>query len=286
MKAKKTKFSVLKRQKPKRARKRPLGERLRIYATVAGVCLALAGVSYGVYHLKTQGVFVADRPDQIDWKVSIKTAEDHALSTQAVEDVTATIRKLAGDGSKKSLGRAAEAVQKLDSYAQVSLLKLAPDELAVHVRRRTPVLCVHADQVRFVAEGGVVYGTPDPAKADACPGPVLSGVFDDLRKFTVRNDFTVALEADERVILKEAIDLLRLSREKKLVFAAMGYRRFRGFFVTLADSNAEVAIGRGPFTGKLDKLTGILTKLEGKGLVAERIELDYQGKAFIKSRKM
>ncbi len=286
MKRKKAKSSVLMRQKPKRGRKRSLAESLKLYAAIVLAAAILGGVGYGVYRFKTQGVFVADRPDRIDWKVSIKAAEDQALPTQAMEDIVATVKKLAGDGSKRSLNRAAESVQKLDSYAQVSLIKLAPNELAVHVRRRTPAFCVQADRIRFVATDAVIYGTPDPAKADACPGPLLTGVFDDQRKFLVKSDLTLALEGEERQILREALELLKLSREKNQTFTQLSYRRYRGFFVTLAGSGAEVAVGRAPFAGKLDKLTGILTKLEAKGHVAERIELDYQGKAFIKSKKM
>lgn len=286
MKRKKAKSSVLTRQKRKRGKKRPLARSLKLYGVVALAAALLGGVGYGVFRFKTQGVFVADRADRIDWKVTIKAGEDQAIPSQAVEDIVATVKKLAGDGSKKSLSRAAESVQKLDSYAQVSLIKLAPNELAVHVRRRTPAFCVQADRLRFVATDAVVYGTPDPAKPDACLGPVLTGVFDEQRRFTVKNDLTLALDGEERQVLKEALELLKLSREKKQSFTQLSYRRYRGFFVTLAGSGAEVSVGRAPFAGKLDKLTGILTKLEAKGHVAERIELDYQGKAFIKSKKM
>lgn len=286
MKRKKAKSSVLTRQKPKRGRRRPLAQSLKLYGVVVLSAVVLGAIGFGVFRLKTQGLFVSDRPDKIDWKVTIKAADDQALPSQALEDIVATVKKLAGDGSKRSLNRAAESVQKLDSYAQVSLIKLAPNELAVHVRRRTPAFCVQADRLRFVATDAVVYGTPDPSKADACPGPVLTGVFDDQRRFTVKSDLTLALEGEERQVLREALELFKLSREKKQAFTQVGYRRYRGFFVTLAGSGAEVAVGRAPFAGKLDKLTGILTKLEAKGHVAERIELDYQGKAFIKSKKM
>lgn len=280
----KKKSSVLTRQKPKRGRKRPLAERLKLYGTVAAAVVAIAVGAFAIYSFKTEGLFVADRPDRIDWRVSIKTNDADSLPEKAVEDIVATVKKLAGDGSKKSLARAAEAVQKLDSYAQVSLLKLAPSELAVHVKRRTPALCVSADRLRFVAADGVVYGAPD--NAEACPGPTVTGIFDERRKFTLKSDYTLQLEADERTILREAVELYRLAKEKHQAFAQVDYRRYRGFFVTLQGSGAGVAIGRAPFSGKLDKLSTILSKLEAKGQVAERIELDYQGKAFIKSKKM
>ena len=67
----------------------------------------------------------------------------------------------------------------------------------------------------------------------------------------------------------------------------MSYRRFRGFFVILEAQETRFQVpGRAPFAGKLDKLQGILSKLDAKGEVAQRVELDYQGKAFIKLKKM
>lgn len=284
--AKKAKSSVLRRQMPKRAKKQPLGKRLKFYGGVALIAAGVGAFTYGAYRFKTLGVFVADRPDRIDWQVSLKAADEQPLPTERMEDITATVRKLAGDGSRKSLARAAEAVQKLDSYAQVNVIKLSPTALAVQVKRRNPAFCVDADRLRFVAADGTVYGTPDPAKPESCQGPTLTGVFDERRRFAMKSDLTLAIDADDRQVLREAAELLRVSREKKLPFAQMSFRKFRGFFVTLPGTGAEVALGRSPFPGKLDKLSGILSKLEAKGQVAERIELDYQGKAFIKSKKM
>jgi cell division septal protein FtsQ len=283
MKSKK-KSSVLKRQKPKRGRKKPLAARLKLYGGLTALALGVAAGAYTVYTFKTKGVFVADGPDKIDWKVTLKTNDPDPLPEKAAENVIAAVKRHAGDGSKKSLAQAAEAVQKLDSYAQVSLIKLSPSELAVHVKRRVPTLCVVADRLRFVAADGVVFGTPD--NASECPGPTLTGAFEERRKFVMKGDHTLQLENEERAVLKEAVELLRLAKEKKHAFAQVDYRRYRGFFVTLEGSGAGVAIGRAPFSAKLDKLQTILAKLQAKGQVAERIELDYQGKAFIKSKKM
>jgi len=45
-------------------------------------------------------------------------------------------------------------------------------------------------------------------------------------------------------------------------------------------------LGQSPFGPHLDRLDKIMAKLKSKNQIAERIELDYQGKAFIKLKKM
>jgi hypothetical protein len=51
------------------------------------------------------------------------------------------------------------------------------------------------------------------------------------------------------------------------------------------DDDTEIVIGLQPFAYKLKKLQNILDGLRRDGIVASRIELDYEGKAFIKERK-
>ena len=92
--AKKAKSSVLKRQKPKRAKKQPLGKRLKFYGGIALIAMGVGAISYGAYQFKTQGVFVADRSDRIDWKVSIKAADEQQLPTERMEEITATTPKV------------------------------------------------------------------------------------------------------------------------------------------------------------------------------------------------
>ena len=68
--------------------------------------------------------------------------------------------------------------------------------------------------------------------------------------------------------------------------ARMSYRRFRGFFVILEAKETEVSMGRAPFAGKLDKLQGILSKLDAKGKWPSTWNWDNHIMVFIKLKKM
>ena len=75
-------------------------------------------------------------------------------------------------------------------------------------------------------------------------------------------------------------------RDSNHKIKSIEFKRFRGFFVVLQTSETEVALGRSPFSGKLVRLHEILKRLEKTSSTAARIELDYQGKAFIKEKKL
>lgn len=279
------KGSVLSRQKPKKARRKgaPLPLWRKALLGLAGV-LIIAGV-YGVWSWSKRLSGPSDKAP--DWTVTLKVDGEQPLPDKAADAILAAVKKHIGKGTRDDLRRAAKAAQQTEAYARIHVLKLASGEVVVNVRPRTPLLCLEADKLRLVSADGSVFGTPDGGRADACPGPVLKGLFEQGRtRFTLKEDFTLALDADETTALKEGLELLDGAKAQGLKLGAIEFRKFRGFFVTLQGNETEVAVGRAPFPGKLQKLQGILQKLSEKGEVAVRIELDYQGKAFIKLKKM
>ena len=85
MKKKRTKFSVLTRQKPRRGRKQPLATRVKFWSFIAVFVVALASVSYGVWRIKTKGVFVTDAAHPIDWRIAVKPPAEGPLAESALE---------------------------------------------------------------------------------------------------------------------------------------------------------------------------------------------------------
>jgi hypothetical protein len=85
--------------------------------------------------------------------------------------------------------------------------------------------------------------------------------------------------------VRDALDVWRLVEENNIPVKQLNFQKFRGYALTLQD-DTEIVIGLKPFAYKLKKLNDILTGLARDGIVASRIELDYEGKAFIKERKL
>jgi len=279
------KQSVLKRQKPKKARARSRREKLLTGAKWTVGLVVAGGLLWGahrVYRMRAP----SDHTHSILWKVSLKVPDETPLSDQAAAALSATVTHLLGDGSRANMQKAAKAVQRLGSYARVNIVKIAPGRVAVYVQRRTPALCIEADRLRLVSITGEVYGQVDKDNQAGCPGPTVTGIFEHMTKLPMRADSTSALTDEEQALVKEALDLQRAGQTRGYTFAHMDYHKYRGFFVTLKDSDTEIAVGRAPFAGKFEKLQEIFAKLARKNEQAQRIELDYQGKAFIKLKKM
>lgn len=276
--------SVLSRQKLKKTRSR-LGAAFKTRRLVLGIVTFILAMAAGFY-LSTQPKVT--RKDVGAWQITLKSEDAVPLSDAAANQVLATVRKHLGSGSQAELRRAARSAQQTDSYAAVHVMRTGQRAVTVQVRSRVPLFCAEADRLRFVSAEGSLYGTPEGP--EICPGPVLRGLFaNDRSRFTMGDDLTVALDETEQSTVREAMELLRLAGVQNLKVIGLESRRYRGFFLTVASSGGhevEVAVGRTPFAPTLAKLSGILDKLSEKGEVAQRVELDYQGKTFIKLKKM
>ena len=281
--------SVLTKQKPRnqKSRGRPLKTRLIAIALFCGV--AAIGVfvfSKTRFQHSSLAVKSARVIDPNSWDLALKLGEHTSISDQARSDLLTTARHLLGQGSHEDLEKAARGIQKLGSYADVRVTKIAPFNVIISLTKREPVFCVESDKLRLVSTAGEIYGQVDPSAGEVCPGPVLSGVFEDKIPVELGDDLTVAVDSATKVLLREALTLLQDARKKDLVLEHLQVQKFRGFVCELAATKTEVALGRAPFAEKLEKLKGILDKLALRQEQAQRIELDYQGKAFVKLKKM
>lgn len=285
--------SVLSRQKPKKGKRGPAprsrkgdsaGGRLKGALVLVGILsLAAGGLALKRQLVKITGISSAPPA----WAVSLKVDGEAALSEPTILKVHEAARRNLGHGSAAELARTAAAIQKLDAFAHVAVVRLSAAQAAVSVTPRTPVLCVEAGETHFVGTEGEVFGAAVKEPSE-CPGAMLTGIFEDRgRKLVAATDLTYPTTAEELGALKEAVTLQGEFKARKLPVKGLTYQRYRGFLVSLSDpAELEVQLGRAPFNAKLDKLEGILVKLREKGSHAERIELDYQGKAFVKFKKM
>jgi hypothetical protein len=95
----------------------------------------------------------------------------------------------------------------------------------------------------------------------------------------------VSISSIDREHLLQAVDLGARAAEQGIEVKRVHYQKFRGYSIFSPD-NSEIVVGLGPFDYKVKKLRGILEGLKRDGIVASRIELDYEGKAFIKERRL
>jgi hypothetical protein len=296
------KSSVLRRQKLKKNPKKRREIVLRRFFFGIVILSVIAAASAFFYSGQKMTTLVSGwLAKPTDWHVSLRLDGDRPLEEKMAAKIIAAAQKSLGAGTPADLEKTARLVQKQAAFSTVHFLKTTPNHIVLTLKQRHPLLCVEADKLRFVGTddpeaktGGAfssdlprniyVYGqAEDPA---FCKGPLLSGVFPTNRKYELNDDYSLALRPEEREALQEAIVLLKDTNQFNLTVKSFEFRNFRGFFVLLKDNETEIALGRAPFKAKLEKLVELMDRLSKKGDVASRIELDYQGKAFIKLKKM
>lgn len=282
--------SVLKRQKPQQKSRTN-----RFLASFIGVSIVTfsAGLGYVWWRSKDLNSHAfsfktstspAPQRREIPWRIDLKNEGDEAVDHALQAQIIATLQKNLGAETPLRLEKIAEIIQRMGSFASVRLAKTAPQTLIVQLTPRKARLCMEADQLRYIGIDGSVYGSP--STASLCPGPVLKGVFEQGHRFRLNGDSTVLLSDDETQIVQQALLLMASLDDNALQLSSVMYAKYRGFIVTLVGKPTEIALGIAPFETRLRKLSSLLEKLTSRGEEALRIELDYQGKAFLKLKKI
>lgn len=225
------------------------------------------------------------------WQVDIKLIAGEALPPDLARDVLGIANDGLGNGEPSDLRMVAEEIQKAGSFASVHIVRTGSQQAVIRIEPRVPLLCLSADKLYYVTADGDAYLPGHRAKIETCPGPIIRGIFDEDESVpSMADDLALHLTVEAKARLKHAADLLNAARQLGLDPAAFDFEPYRGYVLTMAAPEGEaglvVAIGRAPFADRLVKLKDLLDKLAAKHEQAARIELDYQGKAFIKLKKM
>jgi len=116
----------------------------------------------------------------------------------------------------------------------------------------------------------------------------VSGIFKSRksRRFVVKSDNSLKVRDDEKARIKEVIRLVQLSKQNKIEMTQIVFKQYRGFVSLIQKDNIEVSFGRAPFKARFVRLQNILDNLKHRGILYSKIELDYDGKAFIKEKRL
>lgn len=183
-----------------------------------------------------------------------------------------------------SLQSLADFLQKSFPLAQTNIIQTGPQKLKIILTERSPVLTLYAEKPRLISSSGEVYGEAGPKDIH------LPSAYDLLEKsrdsyiFSEANALLISQEESER--MTEALLILSLSEKFSLAPKSISFIPYRGFKLHLKGSSVEVFLGRKPFEYKFVKLLEILKQTQEANQEANTIELDYEGKAFIKTSKI
>jgi hypothetical protein len=224
-----------------------------------------------------------------EWRVEVKSKTGVPLPDDITREVYRLTSRLLHNGSPAELSVLAKQVEALGTLDAVMAIRPLADAVIISAEIRRPaLLALVGTKTRFLTLDGTVYGDANDNSGNstgARPNVVVTGVFDQRPGAVIDSSQRVVANAEEHRHLIEAIEIWQRAVEAGIDVAAINFQRFRGFSIIIADQT-EIVIGIRPFDYKLKKLRGILDGLKRDGIVASRIELDYEGKAFIKEKKI
>lgn len=224
-----------------------------------------------------------------EWRIEVMNTTGAQLPDDVRRDVYKIALKNLKTGSPAELRLLARQIEAAGLLESVRVVRPLIDTVILSAEIRRPMLLIEVGgRTRFLAADGSVFGdVNDTTISPNVPKPTvrLTGIFDQRPNPQLDQSNRVITNSDERRHLRDALEIWRLVGENKIPAKSLNFQKFRGYALTLEDET-EIVIGLKPFAYKLKKLNDILAGLARDGILAARIELDYEGKAFIKERKL
>jgi hypothetical protein len=292
------KRSILEKQRVKSGSEKPRkGSRLSWSSAAQGLILIFAlTIIWGL------GIRLVDKFQDVtaylnsilvlapgEWQVDVVSTSGAPLPEDVRREIYNVASKQLRLGTPKELSSLAHQVEGLGTLDSVKVIRPLAGTVILSAQMRQPALLVSVgSKVRYLTLDGTVFGDDSIISESSSwvrPTVLVTGIFDQRMNPAMDDSLRVIVTPDERRHLTEAIELWQLALEASFSVKAIGFQKFRGYVLSMAEET-EIVIGPKPFEYKLKKLRGILDGLKREGTLAARIELDYGGKAFIKERKL
>jgi cell division septal protein FtsQ len=152
-----------------------------------------------------------------------------------------------------------------------------PDQLYIRVSERKPAALINLDQLHLVDRNGVIF--KKVAHQEGQGLPIVTGIdwgnlMDYKKKYTL--------------LINEALSLLSLFEQKgfhKSYISEININPTLGLKVYTTNNTLQIVMGFAPFHKKCNRLYVIMDDLNNKNLTAQKIDLNYQHKAFVKIKE-
>ena len=220
----------------------------------------------------------------VSWEVVVLSDTKSPKQKEQIQDILKIIDKTITNGNNASLSTLAKKIQNNSFFSQVTIVKNFPRKISVFLKERTPVMAIaSANNKYLLSNKGEVYGSYSPKTNKNLT--LLHGVLSlKKNKRNLNKNNSIIIAADEQKIIQESLELHQLTAHKNLQVKKILYKKYRGFTITLKKEDLEVVLGKDFFMKKINRLSDILRKIGKDVHTIQKIELDYEGKAFIQKK--
>jgi hypothetical protein len=217
------------------------------------------------------------------WTFHLHPKNLQNLSEQEKNDVLEYLVTTSKGKNVISLGDIAETLSKKKEFSYVHILQNSSQHATIYIEKHKAIAAILADRWRLLSQDRKVFGRYDDQENRFLK---ITGIFSDRQSdFSANLDHSLVVTRTEQNRIDHAMALFNQAKRMSIGLVEIEYKPYRGYFVTLEEDLTKVAIGQAPFDDSLLKLDEILKELKKKNISTSLIELDYQGKAFIKKKK-
>jgi hypothetical protein len=171
--------------------------------------------------------------------------------------------------------------------ANVTVIRTDSHNLVIRTQKLRPSFVLQLDSAYYsVTDLGAIFskrGTPSDTLLESLP--IVSGIGNS-SDLLAHADGTLSLRTErQKQLLQQIKEILSIASPLNLRITTIHYNDPLGFILT--DERAtKIHIGQAPFQSRLNRLAEVLTRMATTGVLPERIELDYNGKVFVKEKKI
>lgn len=273
---------ILDKQKPrKRKRQR---SKLWLFLTYTCGSIAILFICWTAF-LKFEPNLVSQmsRKNLVEknWKVSISPDDRSLLTSSHKKLIDFEIKKHLLTGSRDELKILADSILVNTEFDRVTIKRLYSDEIEIKVVIPEPIALIQSDELMYVSRNGHIFKSSHIG-SDASKFVTIAGLIDPYqRKASFNKTNKLMLDDKEKLHLGNALSVIKMAEQQGLELKSLNHDEFRGISIEL-NSGAEVFLGHQPYDKKFLRLTNILANAEQSHSKIERIELDFNGKAFVK----
>lgn len=220
-------------------------------------------------------------PPAKPWQVLMTTATGEAVEGHIQEKILEACDRFLRSGHRDELSFLANYLMQESSFDKVVVSRGKPHQIILQLSAPTAVAMIHADTLRYVSENGNIFGRVHETSKP--PLTLFSGVFvgdNSIYSLGPSNKLVVGSKVLGKVRL--LLSALNMAAEAGMEVTSMDHHPFRGLSMILA-SKIHVTLGHPPFEKKILRLQSLLNQAEDSQKMIQKIELDYKGKAFVKT---
>ncbi|MCY4443429.1 MAG: cell division protein FtsQ/DivIB [Proteobacteria bacterium] len=222
-------------------------------------------------------------PKEDPWRISIVDKKGQAPSHTISQSIIAATTNRLNHGSRDELQRLSHYILRESVFDHVSITRTAPKHVLIRVNIPEAVAIIEAGSWRLLSKHGGVLGKIAPK--DQPHLPRISGVFSpEAKPYTITSSNKLSIRQDQARIITRILTTLALMKETGLSIESLNYDPYLGISLSLS-SQVHIGLGHPPYNTKIRRLASIIQQAKKNGSAIKKIELDFQGKAFVQLYK-